>query len=142
MGRLFDLIEKFWLRWCARAVQWFGIDFEGAFFWFSCVTVSRDFHQFLNVLSIGFEGFSEDVTVLDRPQVIYNPITGEARNPDYFLFTVCSVWKVCSITKSWLKKQILIFYIKLLNLEILIRSCFPFNLVLVLTMSSLEYFCQ
>ena len=41
-----------------------------------------------------------------------------------------------------IEKQNLIFYTKLLNLEILIGSCFPYNLVFVLTMSSLEYFCQ
>ena len=39
-------------------------------------------------------------------------------------------------------KENLIFYTKLLNLEILIGSCFPFKLIYVLTMSSLEYFCQ
>ena len=43
-------------------------------------------------------------------------LKGEARNPDFscLLFV---------LFESWLKKQNLIFYTKLLNLQILIRSC-------------------
>ena len=41
------------------------------------------------------------------------PFTGPARNPDFFLFTVCSVWKnlqhLFQITESWLKWENLIF---------------------------------
>ena len=33
-----------------------------------------------DLLSVGFEGFSEDVAVLARPRVIYNLIMGEAWN--------------------------------------------------------------
>ena len=45
---------------------------------------------------------------------------GEARNPDFLLFTVCSVWNL-------IKKQNLIFSSKTPKLEILIETCLFFK---------------
>ena len=67
----------------------------------------------------------------------------EARNPDIFLFTIFVPFESNLQYQEILiekNKQILTFSTKLLNLEILIRFCFPY--ILVLTMSYLGYFCQ
>ena len=50
-----------------------------------------------------------------------------------FLFTVCPVLKkICSITKPWLKKQILIFYFIRLILEILIKPVWSLSFTISL----------
>ena len=66
----------------------------------------------LNHVSVDPDCWNSDSVALLQPR--------EARNPEFFLFTVCSVWNL-------IKKQNLIFSSKTPKLEILIETCLFFK---------------